>query len=168
MVGDLREGFCRREPNAARNADPPENLGPDVFAVGYVIGGGGRGRVDEGLVYRILLYIDSFLAKNGNDPVRHISVKLVVRRAEGEFAGFLAVLQLEVRRSHRDAESLELVRSGDATSVVVGEDGNWAAYETAVEHAFAGHKEVVAVDKTDHDFGVTGLGEWGAEADLVN
>jgi hypothetical protein len=60
---------------------------------------------------------------------------------------------LEIRRSHRDAESLELVGSGDTTSVVIGENGNGAADETAVEHAFAGHKEVVAVDETNHFFG---------------
>ena len=150
MVGDLRESLCRREANAARNPNPFENLGPNALAIGYVIGGGSRGRVDECLIDGVLLYIDSFLAQNGNDPVRHISVQLVVRRAEGEFPGFLAVLQLEVWCSHRDAESLELVRSGDAASVVVGEDGNRSAYETAVEYAFAGDEEVVAVDKTDH------------------
>jgi hypothetical protein len=60
---------------------------------------------------------------------------------------------LEIRRSHRDAESLELVGSGNTASVVVGENGNGASDETAVEHAFAGHKEVVAVDETDHFFG---------------
>ena len=73
------------------------------------------------------------------------------------------MLQLEIRRSHRDAESLELVRSGDATSVIVGEDGNGTAYETAVEYAFAGDEEVVAVDKADHGFWETGTGEWGTD-----
>jgi hypothetical protein len=69
------------------------------------------------------------------------------------------VLQLEIRRSHRDAESLELVGSGDTTSVVIGENGNGAADETAVEYAFAGHKEVVAVDETNHFFWEVGRGK---------
>ena len=92
-----------------RNPNPAENLRPDALSVRHIIFCRCRGRVDECLIDGVLLYIDSFLAQNGNDPVRHISVQLIVRRAEGEFAGFLAVLQLEVRRSHRDAESLELV-----------------------------------------------------------
>ena len=85
------------------------------------------------------------------------------------------MLQLEIRRSHRNAESLELVGAGNAASIVVGEDGNGTAYETAVEHPLAGNEEVIAVNETYHGEWGTGNGErgtvngeWGTEAVLAN
>ena len=60
------------------------------------------------------------------------------------------MLQLVVRRPHRDAECLELVGSGDAASIIVGKDCDGASDEATVEHALAGHEEVVSVDESDH------------------
>ena len=60
------------------------------------------------------------------------------------------MLQLVVGRPHCNAKRLELVRAGDAAAVVVGKDCDGASDEAAVEHALAGHEEVVSVDKSDH------------------
>lgn len=57
MVGDLGERLRGSESDAARNADPAENLGADAPSVGDVVCGGGRGREDERLVDGVLLYV---------------------------------------------------------------------------------------------------------------
>ena len=109
VVCDLGEGFRGREADAARDADPAEDLGADAPPVCGVVCGGGRGREDERLVDGILLHVHGLLAEDRDDAARHIAVQLVVGRAEAQLAGRLAVLELEVGRTHWDAERLELV-----------------------------------------------------------
>ncbi len=57
VVGDLGERLCGREADAARDADPAEDLGADTPSVCGVVSGGGRGREDERLVDGVLLYV---------------------------------------------------------------------------------------------------------------
>ena len=57
MVGDLGERLRGREADAARYADPAEDLGADAPPVGGEVCGGGRGREDERLVDGVLLYV---------------------------------------------------------------------------------------------------------------
>ena len=109
VVGDLGERLRGREADAARDADPAENLGADALPVCGVVCGGGRGREDERLVDGVLLHVHGLLAENRYDAARHIAVQLVVGRAEAQLARRLAVLKLEVGRTHWDAERLELV-----------------------------------------------------------
>ena len=62
MVGDLGEGFRGREADAARDADPAEDLGAKAAAIGKVVVGGGRWRMDERLVDGILLHVHGLIA----------------------------------------------------------------------------------------------------------
>ena len=109
VVGDLGERLCGREADAAGDAHPAEDLGAKAATVGEVVGGGGRGRMDERLVDGILLHVHGLFAQDGHDAVREVAVQFVVRRTEEQLAGRLAALELEVGRAHRDAERLEFV-----------------------------------------------------------
>ena len=62
VVGDLGERLRGREADAARDADPAEDLGADATPVCGVVGGGGRGRVDERLVDGVLLHIHGLIS----------------------------------------------------------------------------------------------------------
>ena len=86
MVGDLRERLGGREADAARDADPAEDLGADAPSVGDVVCGGGRGREDERLVDGVLLHVHGLLAEDRDDAARHIPVQLVIGRAEAQLA----------------------------------------------------------------------------------
>lgn len=109
VVGDLGERLCGREAHAAGNPHPAEDLGAEAAAIGEVVGGGGRWRMDERLVDGILFNVQRLVAENRDNAARHIAVQLVVRGAEVQLARLLAVLELVVGSSHLDAERLELV-----------------------------------------------------------
>ena len=109
VVGDLGEGLGRSEAHATRDADPAEYLCAEALAVFDEVDAVASRRIDECLVYRILLNVQRLFAENRDYAARHVAVQLVVRRAEVQLARLLAVLELVVGRPHRDAECLELV-----------------------------------------------------------
>lgn len=151
MVGQLRQGFGRGDPDAQRQMGALLHRGADFPAkVGQIFAVAHAADIAKGFIDTVNFAARGELFQGGHYPVGHVGVQLIVAAERHDAVAKKRRLLLKVGFAHFH-KRLRLRRAGDHTAIVVRQHHHRPPLQVWPECSLAARIKGVHITVREHD-----------------